>query len=68
MMKVIGYQPLRKLECAEMNHGSGLPLCPALSTESKQELVEDCRTFDSVIWNSTPWLQTLQAVKLQLKA
>jgi hypothetical protein len=40
------------LECAEMNRVSGLSLCPALSTESKQELVEDGRTFDSVIWNS----------------
>jgi hypothetical protein len=51
-MKAIGYQALRKLECAEMNRVSGLSLCPALSTESKQELVEDGRTFDSVIWNS----------------
>jgi hypothetical protein len=41
-MKAIGYQALRKLECAEMNHASGLSLCPALSTELKQELVEDC--------------------------
>jgi hypothetical protein len=30
------------LEHAEMNHGSGLSLCPAHSTVSKQELVEDC--------------------------
>jgi hypothetical protein len=41
MMKAVGYEALRKLECVEMNHGSGLSLCPALSTESKQELAED---------------------------